>query len=160
MTRSICLGQIVAAHGIKGQVKIKTFTAAPENLTQYGSLVNQKQEPITVKITAIKSPISVIASIEGVTTRNQAEALKGFQLFVSEHQLPAPSADEVYYEKLIGLPLMAGGQILGHVTGVFDFGAGSFCEVKTSEGKIGTIHLTSCTVHADRLECDVEQFLV
>lgn len=160
MTRLICLGQIVAAHGIKGEVKIKTFTSDPENLTKYGPLINQKQESIAVKITSAKSPTTVIATIDGITTRNQAETLKNVQLFIFDDQLPPSSADEIYYEKVIGLPLVANGKTLGNVTGVFDFGAGSFCEVKTPEGKIGTIHMTSCNVLADRLECDEEHFLV
>jgi len=160
MNRLICLGQIVAAHGIKGQVKIKTFTTSPENLIEYGTLVNQKHEPIVVNITTIKPPYSVIAFIEGVTTRNQAEILKGTQLFVFEDQLPPSSEDEVYYEKLIGQPLIANAKILAHITGVFDFGAGSFCEAKTPEGKTGTIHLSSCTVFSDKLECEEDHFLV
>lgn len=160
MNRLICLGQIVSAHGIKGQVKIKAFTTIPENIIKYGTLVNQKQEPIIVNITTIKPPSSVIASIEGITTRNQAEILKGTQLFVFEDQLPPSSADEIYYEKLIDLPLIANGKILGHITGVFDFGAGSFCEVKTPDGKTGTIHISSCTVFSDKLECEEDHFLV
>lgn len=155
----VCLGQVVAAHGIKGQVKVKTFTSVPENLTKYGRLINQKQEPVIIKITAIKSS-SVIASIEGITTRNQAEALKGMQLFIFDNQLPPLSEDEVYYEQLVGLPIIANDKILGHVIGIFNFGAGSFCEVKTPENKTGTIHLSNCIVFSDRLECEAEHLLI
>lgn len=160
MSRLICLGKIVAAHGIKGQVKVRIFTNTPDNFTKYGPLVNEKQEYIPLTNLVIKSPNSAIASIDGIINRNQAEILKGTQLFIFEHQLPPPSEDEVYYEQLIGLPLLANEQILGHVVGVFDFGAGAFCEIKTQEGKIGTIHLTSCTVLADKLECEEDHFLI
>lgn len=160
MKNLICLGQIAAAFGIKGQVKVKIFTNTPENLIKYGSLVNEKQEPVSITSLAIKSPNTAIASISGVITRNQAELLKGTKLFIFDNQLPPPSEDEVYFEQLIGLPLIANEKILGHVVGVFDFGAGAFCDVKTQTGKTGTIHLTNCTVLADKLECEAEHFLI
>lgn len=160
MNDLICLGQIVAAHGIKGQVKIKVFTTSPENLNQYGVLLNKSHQPIDIISLAVKSPTSVVASIKGITTRNQAEALKGTQLFIQEEQLPPLSDEEIYYEHLMGLPLVANDKILGEVVGVFDFGAGAFCEVKTADGKTGTIHLTSCTVLPNKLECEEDHFLI
>lgn len=160
MNNLICLGQIAAAFGIKGQVKVKIFTNTPENLIKYGPLVNEKQDSIPITNLTIKSPNTAIVSIDGVTTRNQAELLKGLKLFIFDHQLPPPSEDEVYYEQLIGIPLIANEKILGFVVGVFDFGAGTFCEVKTQTGKTGTIHLTSCVVLADKLECEEDHFLI
>jgi 16S rRNA processing protein RimM len=160
MNDLICLGQIVAAHGIKGQVKIKVFTIYPENLNQYGVLINKNNEPIEIINLAVKSPTSVVASIKGITTRNQAETLKGTQLFIHEDQLPPLSDDEVYYEQLVGLPLVANDKTLGEVVGVFDFGAGAFCEVRATDGKIGTIHLSSCTLLDDKLTCEEEHFLI
>lgn len=179
----VCLGQITAAHGIKGQVKIKTFTEDPENLTKYGDLVDASQQPVNIVQFSKNSPTTGIATIAGVTTRNLAELLKGTQLFVHEDQLPPLSATEIYHESLIGLPLMAGSKILGEVIGVYDFGAGGFCEVQTpsntskipltgckvgtssvceiqTNGKIGMVHLTSCTVFSSHLECDEVNFLV
>lgn len=160
MNHLICLGQITAAHGIKGQVKIKIFARSSDSLTMYGPLVNEKQEPISITSLTIKAPTIAIASIDGVTTRNQAELLKGSKIFIFDHQLPPPSDDEIYYEQLIGLPLIANNKILGHVIGVFDFGAGTFCEVQTQSGKTGNIHLTSCTILSDKLECEEDHFLI
>ncbi len=160
MKSLILLAQIVAAHGIKGQVKIKIFADSPESLTEYGIVVNQKQEPVSITNLSIKSPTLAVASIADITTRNQAELLKGTQLFINESQLPPLSDEEVYYGQLMELPLIADGKTLGHVVGVFDFGGGCFCEIRTPAGKIGTVHLTSCTVHSDKLECPEDHFLI
>ncbi len=155
----VCLGQITAAHGIRGQVKVKTFTEDPENLTKYGELVDAQLQPVVIVQFAKNSPTTGIAAIAGVTTRNVAELLRGTQLFVHQDQLPPLSPTEIYHESLIGLPLKAGDKTLGEVIGVYDFGAGGFCEIKTS-GKIGMVHLSSCMVFADHLECDEVNFLV
>ena len=160
MNPLVHLGQIVAAHGIKGQVKIKSLADDPYHLTEYGQLVNEKQEPVIITNFSVKSAVLAVGSINGVTTRNQAELLKGTQLFIHESQLPPPSDEEIYHKQLIGLPLIDDGKILGHVVGVFDFGAGSFCEVRTEKRKTGTVHLTSCTVHSDKLECLEDHFLI
>lgn len=179
----VCVGKIVAAHGIKGQVKIKTFTEDPENITKYGQLVDSNQRPVDVLNFSKNSPTSGVSSIANVTTRNQAELLKGIQLFVHQSQLPELSETEIYHESLMGLPLLAGGKKLGEVVGVYDFGAGVFCEIQTpnkiskvsltgckadtagfceinTKGKIGTIHLNSCNVFTDHLECDEINFLI
>ena len=156
----ILLGQIVAAHGIKGQVKIKILTYNPSHLTDYGQLVNEKQEPVIITSLAVKSPSLAIASIKGITTRNQAELLKNSQLFIYENQLPPLSDEEIYRKKLIGLPLIAYGKTIGHVVDVCNFGAGDFCEVRTDKGKIGAVHLSSCTVYDDKLECSQDHFLI
>jgi 16S rRNA processing protein RimM len=160
MTSLVQLGQIITAHGIKGQVKIKILTEHPHYFTDYGQLINEKQEPVIITSLVVKSPFLAVASIKGITTRNQAEVLKGSQLFIVENQLPPLSDEELYRKKLIGLPLIAEGETLGHVVAVCNFGAGDFCEVRTNKGKIGTVHLSSCTVDEDKIECPQDHFLV
>lgn len=160
MNSLILLGQIVAAHGIKGQVKIKILTENPSHLTNYGQLVNEKKEPAIITNLSVKSPSLAVASIKGLTTRNQAELLKNSQLFIYENQLPPLSDEEIYRKKLIGLPLIADDKIIGHVVNVCNFGAGDFCEVRTDKGKIGTVHLSSCIVYDDKLECPHYHFLI
>lgn len=156
----VCLGKITAAHGIKGQVKIKTFTENPESLTKYGQLVDSHQKSIEIVSFSKKSDDLLIAAVAGINSRNQAELLKGMQLFVHESQLPPLSEAEIYYESLIGLQLLATGKKLGEVIGVYNFGGGDFCEIKTAENKIGTIHLSNCTVINNHLECDEQNFLI
>lgn len=155
----VCLGVIAAAHGIKGHVKIKAFTEDPESITKYGKLVDDNQKTVSVLQFLKNSPTTGIATISGVTTRNAAELLKGTKLYVHQNQLPTLSETEIYHESLIGLPLVADGKTLGEVIGVYDFGAGCFCEIQTAD-KIGTIHLTSCDIFADHLKCDEANFLV
>ena len=156
----VCVGKIIAAHGIKGQIKIKTLTEDPKSIGQFNPLVNKKQEKIILKNFSVKSPTTAVASIDGITTRNEAEMLKGTELFIHQDQFPPLSDEEVYIQHLVDLPLIANGKILGHIIGVYDFGAGSFCEVRTPDGKVGTVHFASCSIFDDKLECEEDHFLI
>lgn len=156
----VCIGKIISAHGIKGQVKIKAFTKNLDSFTKYGSLVNEKQEVVVLKKISIQHPSTITATIEDITTRNQAELLKGICLFIHEDNLPPLTEEEVYQDQLINFPLVTKDKILGIIIGVYNFGAGYFCEVRTENGKIGTIHLSSCIIHKDKLECQEDHFLI
>lgn len=131
----ICLGEIVAAHGIKGWVKIVTFTEYPEDLVAYGSLIRQDLSPITVHIETIKSATTVLARIDGSVTRNQAETYKGTKLFIYKDQLPPLEEGEYYHEDLIGMKVLdeAGG-VVGTVEALQNAGAGDFLEISPAEG--------------------------
>lgn len=155
----VCIGKIIAAHGIKGQVKIRVFTD-PELINESGPLVDAKEKSVVLKNISVKSHTVIHASIAGVTTRNDAEILKGTELFIHEDNLPPLSEEEVLIDQFINLPLIADGKILGTVIGVYDFGAGLFCEVKTPTGKVGTVHINSCTVFDDKIECEEDHFLI
>ena len=99
----VLLAAVMGAQGLKGEVKVKTFTAAPEALRASGVLHDAKGK--TYKITAFRptKPGEAVIAFAGVTDRNTAEALRGTELFVTRAALPAPAADEFYHADLIGL---------------------------------------------------------
>ena len=134
-TRLITLGVITSVHGVRGQVKIRSFTEYPEDLIAYGDLQNQAGRIFKVTITGQNQDV-LIASIEGITDRDQAEKLKTIELCVPRSALPAPDEDEYYYEDLVGLNVIdEQGNLFGEVTAINNFGAGDIIYIKTADGK-------------------------
>ena len=131
--KRILLGEIVAAHGIRGEVGIKTYTAAPEAIADYGPLSDETGRR-TFEITGVKMTAKgIVARIKGVADRTGAEALKGTGLYVVRALLP--NADEAggeyYHADLIGLAAVApDGTALGTIVAVSNFGAGDLIEIK------------------------------
>lgn len=131
----ICLGKIVGAQGIKGEVKIKSFMQDPEDIDQYGDLESKDgSKKFSIKVTGF-SKGTVRATVKGCIDRNMAEALSGTELWVSKDLLPELEEDEFYHQDLIGLEvrLETSGEKLGKVIGVYDFGAGDLLEVEMSK---------------------------
>lgn len=132
---TIQLAEIVAAHGIKGWVKIKTFTVFPQDITAYGPLSDASGVPIHLKIERILSDTTLLASIESVKTRTEAEALRGIKLCVPKGSLPDLKENEVYYTDLIGKTVVDENQkVYGRVTDVANYGAGDILEITGAEG--------------------------
>lgn len=156
MQNSICVAKIVAAHGIKGQVKIKSFT---ENLSLYKKFLAPNDKIFVLKKIQITSSDILIATVDGISDRNQAEALIGTALFINKDQLPPLPNDEFYYEELVGRDVIVNNNKIGVVSGVFNFGAGDFCEIKLSSGKTATAHLSNCEVTSEAIICPPEQLL-
>lgn len=134
----VCLGQIVAPHGVRGQVKIKTFTSDPANLVAYGATTDEgggRRFEITL---AGRTKGGVIARLAGIEDRDAAAALKGTRLYVARAALPDPDPDEYYHADLIGLAVeLDDGRVLGRVKAVQDLGAGDLLEVALPGG--GTV---------------------
>jgi len=132
----ICLGVVAGAHGVRGLVKIKSFTEAPKDLIAYGPLSDEagtRHFEITVKGMAKGS---ILAAMTGINDRDAAQALKGTGLYVARTALPAPEDEEDYYHAdLVGLLAEGrdGGKI-GKVTAVYNFGAGDLLEIMRAEG--------------------------
>lgn len=127
---SICLGAIVAAHGVKGAVKVACFTAEPEAITAYGPLTDESGKR-HFKLELIgPSKGGVLARIAGVNDRNAAEALKGIRLYVERTALPSTDEEEFYHADLIGLAArLDDGAALGRVLAVHNYGAGDVLEI-------------------------------
>lgn len=126
----ILLGRIVAAHGVRGEVLVRSYADTPEDVGAYGPLV----APVagrTVQLRVLRvTPKGVIARIAGVADRNAAEALAGTDLYVDRTQLPAAGEGEFYHADLIGLAAVApDGTDIGRVVAVHNFGAGDLIEV-------------------------------
>jgi 16S rRNA processing protein RimM len=134
--RMILLGAIAGVHGIKGEVKVKSFTADPMSIAAYGPLTDEQGRTIALKLTSKGAKDSVvIARIEGIADRNAAEALKGRRLYAPREALPAIEAeDEFYASDLIGLAVEdASGKSYGKVADLLDYGAGPMLAIAGSE---------------------------
>ena len=134
----VSVGVITGAHGIRGEVKLRSFTAMPDALARYGPLTTAAGTKVEIaKLRPQKD--GFIAVLKGVTDRNAAEALKGTALFVPRGRLPPPDTGEVYVADLIGRRVvLAGGTMLGEIVDVANYGAGDLIDVKI-EGRRDTV---------------------
>ena len=136
MTDRICVAQIGAAHGVRGEVKLRSFTEEPEAFTSYGPLESEDGTRRFEIETLRPSNDHFVARIAGVTDRNAAERLTNLKLYVSRDQLPPVEDDDTfYYSDLIGLAAMnPDGVTLGTVKAVLNFGAGDIVEITPTDG--------------------------
>jgi len=132
----VLLGVVIGVRGLKGDLRIKSFTADPEDLAAYGPLWDEAGEvSYRVRVTGeVKGHL--IARIKGVSNRTAAETLKGLKLHIARSALPDPEEDEFYHSDLIGLQVVTtSGEVLGTVSAVEDFGAGDVLEVASGPYK-------------------------
>ena len=122
--RRICLGAIVGVHGIKGEVKVKSFTESERNLERYGVLEDQHGRSWEVKVSGHSKELLRV-KIKGIDDRNAAKELIGCRLYADRSALPElKSEDEFYQADLIGLEVrLADGSAAGKVAGIYNFGA-------------------------------------
>ncbi len=127
----VCLGVIAGTHGVKGEVRILSYTGRPEDIAEYGPLADEAGErSFTLEVRG-RSKRTLVARMGGVDDREAAAALKGTQLFVARGALDAPATDEFYYSDLVGLEARLGsGDRLGRIASVHNFGAGDLLEVE------------------------------
>lgn len=129
--KRVCVARIGAAHGVRGEVKLWSFTADPEAVADYGPMTTADGRVIEI---ATMRPAGefFVARLKGVADRNAAEALRNAELFVARERLPAPAeSDEFYHADLVGLAVVdRDGQALGTVLAVHNFGAGDLLDVK------------------------------
>jgi 16S rRNA processing protein RimM len=143
----ICVGQILGAHGVRGLVKLASFTADPGAIGSYGALTDEagaRRFGVTL-MGAQKSHF--LARIDGIADRDAAHGLTGTRLFVERAQLPPPAADEFYHADLIGLRAeLPDGSVLGNVVALHNFGAGDIVELALAGGKQPMIPFDRATV--------------
>lgn len=128
----ILMGKIGAAHGIKGEVRIATFTGEPEAIASYGPL-DTDRAGLTVTIEAARLNKTVlVARLKGIRDRNAAENLNGVSLFIERSRLPTiEDEDDFYHADLIGLDArLESGVSIGEVSALLNFGAGDLLEVR------------------------------
>jgi|GEM_PF-448468 len=144
--RMICLGIVSAPHGVRGEVKIRSFTERPEDVVAYGELYDETGERSFRAQRRGMVRGAVVARFEGVDDRDAAERLRGLRLHVPRDRLPPAEGDEYYHADLIGLraDLLAedGGtdQPLGTVCAVEDFGAGDRDRRRGQAARDGSVH--------------------
>ncbi len=136
----VCLGEIVGPQGLKGEVRIKTFTEDPANLTAYGALFDDAGKRLSVAVRQIRTSSLVIAAIEGCVDRNQAEAMVGKKLYIHREQLSETDDGEYYYHDLMGMTVIDEQDVvIGQIMAVENYGAGEFLEIIDGFGKVYTI---------------------
>ncbi len=130
------MAQIGAAHGIRGEVRLKAFTAEPEAVARYGPLESEDGARRFEILSVRPAKDHLVARLKGVTDRNAAEALRNLRLYAARERLPPPDDDEYYHADLIGLRAYGGnGRLLGTVAAVQNFGAGDLIEIAPTEGR-------------------------
>lgn len=131
MSDLVCVGAIAGAYGVRGELRVKSYCAAPEDVATYGALTD---EGSTRKFTlSLLHPIKngFAARIAEVATKEEADALKGIALYARRDQLPTLPDDEFYHADLIGLAVHdTGGVLLGKVKSVQNHGADDLLEVQ------------------------------
>lgn len=143
----ICVGAIAGAFGVNGEARIKSFCTDGAAIASYGPLTTQDgSREFVLRITrAVKEGYA--ARLDGVTTREQAEALKGTRLYAPRERLPSLPDDEFYHADLIGLTVLdTGGAEIGRVRAIHDHGAGDMLDVARPGGRDLLIPFTRAAV--------------
>jgi 16S rRNA processing protein RimM len=144
----VLLGHIIGAHGIRGAVLVRSYTADPEAIADYGPLEDEggsKRYELAVEGVTAKG---LICRVRGVGDRTQAEKLKGVALHVARDRLPPPDEGEYYYADLVGLAAVTdAGAALGKVVAVVNYGAGDILEVRAgAESRTALFPMTEAVV--------------
>jgi 16S rRNA processing protein RimM len=130
----VLLGEIGAAQGLKGEVRIRSYTEEAASITSYGPLQDETGQRIEIE-SLRATPKALIARIKGVTTRSAAEALLHTKLYMLREMLPERPEEEWYHADLIGLQALSqDGAQLGEIVAIQNFGAGDLLEVKPKCG--------------------------
>jgi 16S rRNA processing protein RimM len=133
--RLILVAQAAGAFGVKGELRITTFTEHPAALLRYGTLKAADGAPALTLTAGRAVKGALIAQAREVATREEAEALRGLRLYIGRDVLPEPEEDEFYLADLIGLTVRSpAGEPLGAVKSVNNFGAGDLLEIAPSDG--------------------------
>jgi 16S rRNA processing protein RimM len=143
----ICVARIGAAHGVRGAVKLWTFTEDPLAVKRYGPLVTKDGARSFEIATAREAKGHLVATLKGIATREEAERLNGLELYVAREKLPATDENEYYHADLIGLAAVsAANEPLGRVTAIHNFGAGDIIEIAPPHGATMLLPFTNAVV--------------
>lgn len=135
MSDMICVGRLAGAFGVRGEVRLKSFCADPGTIVDYVPLTTADGREFRQIVLTGQGSGAYTARIDGITTREEAEALKGADLFAPRDRLPVLPDDEYYHADLIGLAVHdTGGTLLGTVRAVLNHGAGDLLEVLPPNG--------------------------
>lgn len=132
--KRILVGKIVAPQGIRGDVRVQTYTASPMDMQKL-HVQSAKFKEDEFHFVRRLNPTSdvIIARVDGITDRNAAETLRGAELYVARDTLPATAPGEYYQADLIGFDVLRGGKKIGTLAGFQNFGAGDIMELDTGE---------------------------
>jgi 16S rRNA processing protein RimM len=146
----VCVGQIGAPHGVRGEVRLRSFTAEPEAIAAYGPL--EAENGRVLEIESLRpAKDHFVAALSGIGDRDAAERLANLKLYVPRERLPElVETDEFYHADLIGLAVVnKAGEQLGTVLAIHNFGAGDLIEVKLAgSGKTELVPFNELSVPA------------
>ena len=135
MPDKVCVARIGAAHGVRGAVKLWTFTEDPFAVKDYGPLSTKDGARQFEVTSAREAKDHLVVTFKGVATRDEAERLNGIELYVPREKLPAIEDDEYYHADLIGLiAVTPADEPLGRVIAIHNFGAGDIIEIAPESG--------------------------
>jgi 16S rRNA processing protein RimM len=147
MPAHICIARIGAAHGVRGAVKLWTFTEDPLAVRAYGPLVTKDGARSFEIATAREAKGHLVATLKGVGSREDAERLNGIELYVAREKLPDTDQDEYYHADLIGLAAVTPANApLGRVVAIHNFGAGDIIEIAPPHGATMLLPFTNAVV--------------
>ncbi len=147
MAAPICVARIGAAHGVRGAVKLWTFTEDPLAVKRYGLLVTKDGARSFEVATAREAKGHLVATLKGIATREEAERLNGLELYIARDKLPATDENEYYHADLIGLAAVdAANAPLGRVIAIHNFGAGDIIEIAPPQGATMLLPFTNAVV--------------
>jgi len=147
MAAPICVARIGAAHGVRGAVKLWTFTEDPLAVQSYGPLMT-RDGARSFEIANVRAAKDhLVATFKGVATRNDAEKLNGIELYIPREKLPETDDGEYYYADLIGLAAVdAANEPIGRVIAIHNFGAGDIIEIAPPKGATMLLPFTNAVV--------------
>jgi 16S rRNA processing protein RimM len=147
VTAPICVARIGAAHGVRGAVRLWTFTEDPLAVKHYGPLMT-KDGARQFEVTHVREAKDhLVATLKGIATREDAERLNGLELYVARDKLPETDEDEYYHADLIGLAAVnAADEPLGRVVAIHNFGAGDIIEIAPAKGASMLLPFTNAVV--------------
>jgi 16S rRNA processing protein RimM len=146
--RLICIGAVAGAHGVRGLVRIRTFTERPEAVAAYGPVTDDRGRSFRLRIEG-PAKGGVIAALSGVDDRDAAEAMRGQRLHVPRDAMPAAEDGEFYHADLIGLAAVAeDGRPLGVVVAVHEHGSAPVLEIRPEAGESRLVPFTHEAVPA------------
>jgi 16S rRNA processing protein RimM len=143
----ICVARIGAAHGVRGAVKLWTFTEDPLAVKHYGPLMTKDGARQFELAQVREAKDHLVVTLKGIATREDAERLNGIELYVPREKLPATDDDEYYHADLIGLAAVnAADEQLGRVIAIHNFGAGDIIEIAPAKGATMMLPFTNAVV--------------
>ncbi len=157
----IIVGSIGGAFGVHGEVRLKSFCADPEAIADYTPLTTEAGRTFNQVVLTGRMKNGFTARIDGVISKEDADALRNVSLYASRDVMPSLPDDEYYYADLIGLSVLdSGGEVLGTVKNVMDHGAGDLLEVAVpgqsetvllpfTQAAVPTVDLASGRIIAD-----------
>src|SRR6476620_2891710 len=147
MPAQVCVARIGAAHGVRGAVKLWTFTEDPLAVKRYGPLMTKDGARQFEVTHAREAKGHLVATLKGIATRDEAERLNGIELYIARERLPATDDDEYYHADLIGLAAVtSANEPLGRVIAIHNFGAGDIIEIAPPQGATMLLPFTNAVV--------------